>query len=343
MGWQEDEIVAAPESGEASSAPPIVRAMGQIGEAAVDWLPAIGGTVGGVLGSAGGPLGTAGGAGLGAAGGEAFRQLLKPEDAPTTSLGAAEDIMASGALGAVGGSIPAARGIPGKLLKFAVSPTGGAVIGGADAARRGGGPVEIAAEAALVATGAKQLGGKIGAARQIAKAIKLAEVKAAEAQVRHAAKQVEKVLPMPKTPARAIPVAKPANVALDLDAVEARVLQLRGQGLSPGQIAESLREEIAPGAADVGVKRVRTLTDTILKKYDKMPDIGYRGTKPSNPQPAPSLQKIVEAIPQEVQTMRRLGIDDTDIAKTLAAKYRPHFEHGQMTDETAYQMVKMVP
>lgn len=63
---------------------------------ASEFLPAAGGAIGGILGAPAGPITAVGGATLGAAGGEAFRQLaqraLAPEEAPASSTEALEQI-----------------------------------------------------------------------------------------------------------------------------------------------------------------------------------------------------------------------------------------------------------
>ena len=81
-------------------------------DTAVDALPLVGGSLGGILGVAGGPLGMAGGAALGGAGGEAWKQninRLRGKSAPGSAGEAAKDIAIAGgtqaATEAVGGAV----------------------------------------------------------------------------------------------------------------------------------------------------------------------------------------------------------------------------------------------
>jgi len=85
-------------------------------DTAVDSLPLVGGSVGGLLGMAGGPVGAAGGAALGGAGGEAWKQninRMRGKKAPGSMGEAATDI---GVSGAVQGASEAAGGLIGKGL-----------------------------------------------------------------------------------------------------------------------------------------------------------------------------------------------------------------------------------
>lgn len=97
------------------------------------WLPAIGGTVGGIAGAAaGGPVGAIGLAALGGAGGEAYKELINRargrSTTPKTDLDAAKDIGEEGAIQggaqAVGDAVvaPAARAIGARVMQSAVKP-----------------------------------------------------------------------------------------------------------------------------------------------------------------------------------------------------------------------------
>lgn len=94
-------------------------------------LPAIGGTVGGMLGTAAGPAGTIGGGALGAGAGEAARQLINRatgNEAPDTSLGAAGNILAQGAMSGAAEGVGIGARVGAKaagpwLMQKAVKPT----------------------------------------------------------------------------------------------------------------------------------------------------------------------------------------------------------------------------
>ncbi len=85
-------------------------------DTAVDALPMVGGSIGGLLGLVGGPAGAVGGAVLGGAGGEAWKQninRLRGKKSPTSAGEAAKDIAVSGG---VQGASEAAGGFIGKGL-----------------------------------------------------------------------------------------------------------------------------------------------------------------------------------------------------------------------------------
>lgn len=115
-GYSDSEIramVAAGPPGGAPQAPQGHPLRDALVEGGLGLLPAAGGLAGGVLGTAAGPLGTIGGAGLGAAGGEAWRQNISRMlglDSPETGLGAAGQIAGQGALGAGFAALPVAGG-----------------------------------------------------------------------------------------------------------------------------------------------------------------------------------------------------------------------------------------
>lgn len=97
----------------------------------VQWLPAAAGATGGVMGSAGGPPGAIMGAALGGAAGEAYKQLIRRArgvgDVPSTSMDAAKNIGAEGAIqGAaqgVGEAIaPVLRTVGSRMMQSAVKP-----------------------------------------------------------------------------------------------------------------------------------------------------------------------------------------------------------------------------
>src|SRR5207245_5358704 len=97
-----------------------------------EWLPAIGGTVGGIAGATGGPITAIGGATLGAGAGEAYKQLLdraRGKAVPSTPTGAAENVTSAGiwqsaAPEAVGaGTCPLLKAGATRLMQSAVKPT----------------------------------------------------------------------------------------------------------------------------------------------------------------------------------------------------------------------------
>lgn len=77
---------------------------------AVDWLPAIGGGIGGMVGTAAGPLGSIGGATLGAGAGEAYKQLINRARGVSAPASPGEAATAIGKQGVVQGAVPAAAG-----------------------------------------------------------------------------------------------------------------------------------------------------------------------------------------------------------------------------------------
>lgn len=95
-----------------------------------EWLPAAGGTVGGIVGTVGGPIGTIGGAALGGMAGEAYKELInraRGRSAPATRMDAAKDVATQGAVQggaeAIGAGIgAAAKPIGARLMQSAVKP-----------------------------------------------------------------------------------------------------------------------------------------------------------------------------------------------------------------------------
>lgn len=85
----------------------------QLGDAAIETIPVVGATLGGIAGLPfGGPVGAIGGAGIGAMAGEAARQLIKPEETATE---AAKKIAKQGVIVGAGGEL-AGMGM-GKLFR----------------------------------------------------------------------------------------------------------------------------------------------------------------------------------------------------------------------------------
>ncbi len=118
----------------------IVQNIKNVAGKAVEYLPSIGGAVGGLIGGAGGTMagmgvggapGAIGGAAVGAAGGEAARQLINRatgQAAPATPLGAAAEIGKQGAiqagaqaLGSGAGALLDAAGT--RLMQSSLKPT----------------------------------------------------------------------------------------------------------------------------------------------------------------------------------------------------------------------------
>lgn len=95
-----------------------------------EWLPAIGGTVGGVVGTAGGPIGTVGGAALGGMAGEAYKELVsraRGRSAPASPVEAAKGIATQGAVQGVAEGVgmgvgAAVKPIGARIMQSAVKP-----------------------------------------------------------------------------------------------------------------------------------------------------------------------------------------------------------------------------
>src|SRR3990167_6026618 len=89
-----------------------------------EWLPAIGGTVGGVAGAAGGPVGSLGGAALGGMAGEAYREVVNRARGRTAPASIGE---AAGAMAKAGVVQGAAEGV-GLGLGAVVKPIGARIM-----------------------------------------------------------------------------------------------------------------------------------------------------------------------------------------------------------------------
>ena len=182
------------------------------------------------------------------------------EAAPTVAaISAAPFASALGAGAALGGAGSAALRGGAAALRFAATPKGGAVIEGAREAMSGGNPAEIALAAGRGALEGAGLG-------KLTKHIPLP--KFLKAKLAHTLARGAKVAAeaAPEAAKASAPAAKEAVKAATptVEDVSARALKLIESKLSPGQVAEVLRSEFAPGARGIGVGYFRRLTDQLI-------------------------------------------------------------------------------
>lgn len=247
--------------------PPVVRAMADAAETAVDWLPEIGGAAGGILGGIGGTAfglgfggipGAAGGATLGASGGEAARQLLRPESPEQASPGAAFGGIARE--GAVSGAATAAgagvgygvaktatpilrfgRGALGTAAKQ--TSTGRIIAGGMKAVREGAEAAEKPLPKSVVARIEHQI------ARAAKEAESAASVAPGASQAAEGASQAAPKIP-PKAPTRyQLAKALQDEEGISLGEAQRRVAEgARPKSMAPA--AKAPTERISDDAAN---------------------------------------------------------------------------------------------
>ena len=180
---------------------------------------------------------------------EPQREGMTPLEGAVTAAGG------TAALGALTGG----AGVLPTVARAAVSPAGQAVIGGVNALRKGEGPLGIAYEAAE--------GAALGTVA-IPFLPKFLKAKLAHTLARGAKVAAEKAVPA--VAKAAAPVAKSAvkeaakAATPTVEDVSVRALKLIESKLSPGQVAEVLRSEFAPGARGIGVGYFRRLTDQLI-------------------------------------------------------------------------------
>ena len=185
---------------------------------------------------------------------EPQRTEMTPLEGAVTAAGGST---ALAALTGGAGALPGAVGrVAAPALRFAATPKGGAIIEGTREALSGGSPADIAG-AALVGAGG---GAGLGAIAKHVPLPKFLKAKLAHTLARGAKVAAEEAAPAAKTAVKeAVKAATPT-----VEDVSARALKLIETKLSPGQIAEVLRSEFAPGQRGIGVGYFRKLTDQLI-------------------------------------------------------------------------------